>query len=151
MVQASPKSADDARLQLTRSFAAPRERVFRALTDPQELKLWFGPSEQHEVPVAEVDLRVGGRYRIDLRGPSGNLYRIVGEYREIRPPERLVYTWRWEIGDDVGETLVTIELRERSGSTDLTLTHERFPNGDARDQHRGGWSGCLERLAGRLG
>jgi uncharacterized protein YndB with AHSA1/START domain len=50
---------------------------------------------------------VGGRYRIDMRGPSGNLYRIVGEYREVRPPERLVYTWRWEIAQDVGETLVS--------------------------------------------
>jgi uncharacterized protein YndB with AHSA1/START domain/DNA-binding transcriptional ArsR family regulator len=127
-----------------------RERVFRAFTDPEELKQRFGPTESHAVPVAEVDLRVGGRYRIDLLGPSGSLYRIVGEYREVRPPERLVYTWRWEIGEDVGETLVTVEFHERGNATDVALT-QGLPTGRARDGHESGWRGCLARLAPRVG
>jgi uncharacterized protein YndB with AHSA1/START domain len=151
MAQATGDSLSAGSLRLRHTFAAPRERVFRAFTDPEELKQWFGPTDGHAIPVAEVDLRVGGRYRIDLLGPSGSLYRIVGEYREVRPPERLVYTWRWEIGEDVGETLVTVEFRERGAATEVALTHEAFPTAHARDGHEGGWMGCLGRLEHRIG
>jgi uncharacterized protein YndB with AHSA1/START domain len=151
MAQAIGDSLSAASLRIRHTFAAPRERVFRAFTDPEELKQWFGPTDGHAVPVAEVDLRVGGRYRIDMRGPSGSLYRIVGEYREVRPPERLVYTWRWEIGQDVGENLVTVEFRERGDATEVVLTHEAFPTANARDGHEGGWIGSLGRLERRIG
>ena len=151
MAEAGTQRSGDTTLRLSRTFAASRERVFRAFTDPEELKHWFGPSDEYEVPVAEVDLRVGGRYRLDLRTPSGNLYRVAGVYREIRSPERLVYTWRWEVGDDVGETLVTLEFRSLGGSTEVSLTHERFPTPAARDLHRGGWGGSLDRLSRRVG
>jgi uncharacterized protein YndB with AHSA1/START domain len=151
MAQATGDSLSAGSLRLRHTFAAPRERVFRAFTDPEELKQWFGPTDGHAIPVAEVDLRVGGRYRIDLLGPSGSLYRIVGEYREIRPPERLVYTWRWEIGEDVGETLVTVEFFERGNATDVALTHEGLPTARAREGHEGGWTGSLGRLARCVG
>lgn len=135
-------------LRLRRVFAAPRQRVFDAWTRPEELKRWCAPSEDYSTPIAEIDLRVGGRYRIGMKSPDGNLYVVTGTYREVQPPEKLVYTWSWE-GGEMGETLVTVEFREVEGATELVLTHELFPDTKAREDHEQGWTGCLERL-GRL-
>ena len=80
-------------LRLTRTFAAPRKKIFRAWTEPEALKKWWGP-EGYATPLAEVDLRVGGRYRLGMRKlPKGDLFYLVGTYREVQPPEKLVYTW----------------------------------------------------------
>jgi uncharacterized protein YndB with AHSA1/START domain len=138
------RKAENLVLTLRRKLAVPRERVFRALTTPEELMRWFGPSDDFRVPSAEVDLRVGGRYRIAIIGPSGNQLAVGGTYREIHPPERLQYTWRWEDGGD--ETLVTFALRDLGGDTELTLTQERFATAESRDRHNEGWSGSLDRL-----
>ena len=134
-------------LTLTRTYAAPREAVFRAWTDPDALKQWFGPTDEFTTPIAEVDLRMGGRYRIGMQSPDQeDLHIVGGVYREIEPPEKLVFTLSWEEGIDVGETLVTVEFRDLGGSTEVVLTHERFPSEEARDKHHEGWSGCLDRL-----
>lgn len=134
-------------LNLTRTYSAPREEVFRAWTEPEALKRWFAPSDEFSTPIAEVDLRVGGAYRIGMKPPDQeDMFIVVGTYREVQPPERLVFTWSWEQGMDVGETLVTVEFHDREGSTEVVLTHELFPNEQARDKHNEGWSGCLERL-----
>lgn len=71
----------------------------------------------------------------------------MGTYREVDPPKRLAYTWRWESDPDSPDTLVTVEFRDRGGSTDVVLTHELFPNEEARRQHDQGWTACLEKLA----
>ena len=143
----SARSVAGTRLRITRTFPAPRERVFRAWTDPAALKKWFAPGDDYATPIAEVDLRVGGRYRIQMRSPKGNLHTVAGVYREVTPPEKLVFTWSWQEGGmDVGETLVTVEFRDRGNSTELILTHERFPTAETRDEHRKGWTGCLDRL-----
>jgi uncharacterized protein YndB with AHSA1/START domain len=72
---------------------------------------------------------------------------LSGTYREVRAPERLVYTWRWERPEmDVGETLVTVEFHDLGGATEVIVTHELFPDEAARDRHQEGWSGCLARL-----
>lgn len=136
-------------LRLSRTFWAPREKVFRAWTDPEALKMWYGPAGW-STPSAEVDLRVGGGYRIAMKGPDGEEIRLSGTFREVRPPERLVYTWNWEkfhfdLGG-MGETLVTIEFRERGDATELILTHERFPTAEARDRHDAGWNSTLDCL-----
>jgi len=136
------------RLQIRRRFAASRERVFRAWTDPEALKQWFAVAEGYTTPIAEVDLRVGGRYRLGMKPPDSDQILIVGgEYREIRPPERLVFTWSWE-GAPSNEpaTLLTIEFREQGGATEVLLTHENFVDEAARDRHAGGWEGCLSGL-----
>src|SRR6266852_6081518 len=89
----------DAGLALTvhRTVSASRERAFRAWTDADELKKWFGVAEGYTTPIAEVDLRVGGRYRLGMQPPnSSELYIVQGVYREIREPEKIVFTWRWE-------------------------------------------------------
>lgn len=135
-----------ATLRLQRTFAAPREAVFRAWTDPRALKAWFAPDDAFRTPVAEVDLREGGRYRIVMLAPDGERHTVHGVFREIRAPERLVFTWAWESWPPSQETLVTVELREVGSQTELTLTHERLPSVEARDKHAEGWNGCLDRL-----
>lgn len=147
---ASRKPTPQTTLQLKRTFAAPREKVFRAWTDPEELKKWWGP-EGYGTPTAEVDLRVGGTYRLGMKKlPKGDVFYLTGVYREVRPPEKLVYTWVWEGEADLGETLVTVEFRDRGNATEVVLTHELFPNAKVRDDHNKGWSSCLDRLAKAL-
>jgi len=143
---ATRSTSDVPALRLERTFAAPRERVFRAWTDAAELSRWFAPTDEHTTKVIELEIRVGGRYRVEMHAPSGNVHTVTGIFREIDPPERLVFTWAWE-GKDMGETLVTLEFQDRGGSTDLVLTHELFPTQELRDEHNRGWDGCLTRLA----
>ena len=138
-------------LQLTRTFQATRERVFRAWTEPTELQRWFRPDPAYTIPIAEVDLRVGGRYRLGMQQADADAHIVVGEFREIRSPERLVFTWRWEGEDADPETLVTIDFHDRGGATEVVLTHERFLTVEARDKHQQGWDGCLAQLAAALG
>ncbi|MBI2113634.1 MAG: SRPBCC domain-containing protein [candidate division NC10 bacterium] len=147
---ASQKPSPETTLQLRRIFTAPREKVFKAWTDQEALKQWWGP-EGYATPSAEVDLRVGGKYRLGMRKlPDGEIFYLSGAYREVRPPERLVYTWRWEAQPELGETLVTVEFREVGDSTEVVLTHEFFPNQKVRDDHNKGWNSCLDRLAKAL-
>ncbi len=144
---AAPKPKSETSLQIKRTLAAPREKVFRAFTEPEALKQWWMPGEGFSVPSAEVDLRAGGAYRIGMKNPKGKLFYVVGEYLEVTPPEKLVYTWRWEgIDEGMGETLVSIELRDLSGGTELIVTHEQFPDEVARDNHNQGWNGCLDTM-----
>lgn len=146
---AQPTVGPDTTLRLTRTFAAPRERVFRAWTDPEALKRWWGPPG-YGTPTVEVDLRAGGPYRLGMRKlPDGELFYLSGTFREVTPPERLVYTWRWE--HEPGETLVTVEFLDRGGSTEVVLTHEMFQAREARDAHAQGWAGCLDKLVTFLG
>ena len=141
----------EAMLQIKRTYEAPRERVFRAWTDPERLMKWFCP-EGYENPGADVDLRVDGKYKIQMRKlPDGNPFAVGGRYLEVTEPSRLVFTWQWE-GNDLptADTVVTVELEETNGITELTLTHERFPDEEMRDKHDKGWCSCLDRFAGTL-
>jgi uncharacterized protein YndB with AHSA1/START domain len=82
-----------------------------------------------------------------MKSPRNNIHYLVGTYREVRPPERLVCTWRWEAEPEYGETLVTVEFLDRGGSTEVVLTHELFPTDEARRGHEQGWTSSLDRLA----
>ena len=146
MASASPRI--ETTLQLRRTFQAPREKVFRAWTDPDQMKHWCAPSADYETD-AEVDLRVGGKYRIQMKHKDGATHTAVGEYREVTEPEKLVYTWSWEDGSMSG-SLVTVEFRDLGPATELVLTHECFPTTESRDKHSQGWSGCLGRLEAHL-
>ena len=145
---AAPPSTRTA-LQITRTFPAPREDVFRAWTDPQAIVKWFAPTDQYVTRVPAFDLREGGAYRIEMR-LDDKVHTVAGVYREIRPPEKLVFTWRWESAPDegdAGETIVTVVLLDLGKrTTELRLTHERFASDAARDEHEKGWTGCLDRL-----
>ena len=146
MASASPSI--ETTLQLSRTFQAPREKVFQAWTDPDQMKHWCAPTADYET-AAEVDLRVGGKFRIQMTHKNGAIHTAIGEYQEISEPEKLVYTWSWEDGSLTG-TLVTVEFRDLGSATELVLTHERFPTTEWRDKHGEGWTGCLGRLEGLL-
>jgi uncharacterized protein YndB with AHSA1/START domain len=146
MAMAKPKPDDALVLRQSRTFRASRERIFRAFTDPEQLAKWWGP-KGFTVPQCTLEAHQGGTWRTVMRSPEGQDHIVSGVYREITPPERLVFTWAWETEGERGhETVVTIELLEVSGGTRLDLTHEVFETEDGRNQHRDGWGGCLDSL-----
>ena len=133
-----------ATLTLRRVIDAPVERVYAAWTDPELLRRWLAPGDA-SVARAVAEVAVGGRFLIEMRGAEGRRWLVRGVYREVEPHRRLVHTWRWE-GSDV-ETLVTVEFEPESADrTRLTLTHSRFAQDEARDEHERGWTGCLDKL-----
>ena len=100
-------------LELKCVLGAPRERIFRSLTEPAELAKWWGP-QGFTTPEIDLDLRVGGHYRFGMQPADGDLFHLSGEYLEIHPPSRLVYTFRWEEPDpDDRGTVVTAVSRRR--------------------------------------
>jgi uncharacterized protein YndB with AHSA1/START domain len=109
------------------------------------VKRWSGPGDRSAV-LAEVDLKVGGRYRIHMQAPDGSVAKVSGVYQVVDPPHRLVYTWAWETWPEAGETLVTVEFRDHGAETEIALVHERFPNEDVRGAHDKGWTGALHKL-----
>ena len=148
MAQTSARGVSDTTLHLTRTLAAARERVFRAFTEPEELKRWFGPSDEHVVPLAEVDLRVGGRYRISFNA-KGTYNEVGGVYREVVPNQRLVFSWAWHSTPE-RESLVTISMKPEGGGTLLTFLHEQFADATARDNHERGWMELFAKLESYL-
>ena len=143
-------------VQVTREFAAPREEVFRAWTDPDLFRQWFGSGEG-STRSAEMDVRPGGTYRISFERPPafpGTTY-LVGTYLEVVAPERLVYTFGWEQTPYLEElealdSRVTVRFRDLGDSTEVSITHERLDTEELRAFHRWGWDGSLERLAGLM-
>ncbi len=136
----------DTTIRLTRIINASHSDVFRAWTEPSQMRKWAAP-DGIEVQGTEVDLTVGGKYLISMRSPDGAEYNAYGVYREVSPPAKLVYTWRWkEEAHDCGETLVTVEFNDMEGSTELVLTHDLFPALEAKTDHEQGWTSCLSRF-----
>ncbi len=140
----------DLTLVVTRIFDAPRERVFEAWLDPKTIAKWIGPrSVNAEAQLLEP--RVGGRYRIWMRGSDGKGPTVGGTYREIKAPERLVFTWAWESDHPHGkkghETLVTLTFRSVGAKTELTMRHDDFESKQSRDSHNQGWNGSFDKLA----
>ena len=142
----------DTSLRLTRLIKADPETVFRAWTDPEQLKQWYSP-EGITVAIADVDLSVGGRYHVRMHDEKeGKDYNTRGVYKMIDPPRKLSFTWRWDEEEhDAGETLVTVEFNDMNGSTEVVLTHELFPNAEAKGSHEQGWTSCLNRLEALVG
>jgi uncharacterized protein YndB with AHSA1/START domain len=138
------------RVEIVRTIDAPREEVFRAWTDPDRIRSWWGPGE-FTCPEAEVDLRPGGAYRLVMQPTGGDPFVVAGTYREVEPPARLVYTWRWETGPaaDGAESLVSVEFRELASHpprTELVLTHTDFPASHGPAPYQMGWEGGLDKF-----
>ena len=144
------ESAIDTTLVIERKFAATPERVFAAFTDASVVKDWFGP-EGMGVPEAEIDLKVGGAYRIRMQSSGGDDdHTVGGVYRVIDPPNRLSFTWAWA-GDDMPgvETLVTLDFAAAGTGTLMTLTQVGFESTHFRDRHNEGWCSsfnCLDAV-----
>jgi len=106
---------------------------------------WWGVTDNPKPPIAETDLRIGGRFRVQFWGSDGEHHSVSGVYREIVPDRKLVFSWAWQSTPE-RESLVTLDLKPDSDGTILTLTHEQFFSEKARDDHRGGWSMALDNL-----
>ena len=139
--------APQTRLQLTRLIRASRQQVYDAWTQPETMQKWFCPAGLRPGPV-EVDLRVGGTYRGSMLD-GDKVYTASGTYVALVPGEKLVFTHGWE-GPERADTLVTVELRDKDGGTELTLTHERFVDPDVCQGHAEGWALTLDHLEKHL-
>lgn len=135
-------------LRTRRRYAASRERVFSAWITPEAVRRWFIPDVSDWSGPPEIDPRPGGRYRFCVKY-LGVIFTIHGTYLEVRPPERLVFTWEWTddpLLKEDGDSLVTIEFHDREGGTEVVLTHEKLPSEAARKEHAQGWEGCLDQI-----
>ena len=137
-------------LILKRRINAIPEKVYAAWTDPERIARWFGPSQVKAGTVrAEIDLRVGGRYRISFEGGDGEYFQVGGVYREVTPNARIAFSWAWHTTPE-RESQVTVSLQPDDGGTLLTLQHEQFFDEAARDGHARGWNELFDRLASYL-
>jgi uncharacterized protein YndB with AHSA1/START domain len=143
----------DRRLVIKRVLEAPRDKVFAAWVDQAQAAQWWGP-RGFTIVSNEMDVRVGGAWRRCMRSPEGTEHRSHGIYREIVRPERLVFTFAWEKGGVVGhgpQTVVTLTFADLGGNrTELILRQEVFDTVAACDEHRAGWTSCLDRFADYL-
>jgi len=141
--------ADTTSVRVSRRIRATPERLFRAWTDPAQLQHWWrmeGPG--WSFAGAEVDVRVGGAYRLAMTGPDGRTHTAVGVYREVAPPGRLAFTWDWEDpGSRVGDTLVAVDIVDAGdGSADVVITHTRFADAERAASHEQGWTQLLRLI-----
>ncbi len=132
---------------MERTFDAPVERVFRAWSDPRILERWAWGSLGHEVR-ADVDLRVGGSYRIETSQPGKDTFAFRGTYDEVVVGRRLLYTLHWDapMGYDAALERVTVEFTDRGAQTEVTFLHEGVPHQLARDTHETGWANTFDAL-----
>jgi len=135
-------------LVIRRTLPATPDRVFAAWTRPELVRRWFSPGPMR-IDEASLDVQVGGSYRIVMMSPEGEPHSPGGVYEEIVPNEKLVFSWKWAGSELV--TRVTVELRASGADqTELTLTHEGFPDQETREAHDKGWAGCLAKLPATL-
>ncbi|MBV7517607.1 SRPBCC domain-containing protein [Ensifer sp. ENS12] len=136
----------DIGLEIVRDFEAPVSLVFKVWSTPEHMLRWWGPRDftPHSVT---MDFRPGGAWRACIRSPEGQDYWMSGVYREVREPEKLVFTFAWdEDGEPGADTLVTVSFADIGGRTRLTFQQTPFETVEERDSHQEGWGECLERL-----
>jgi uncharacterized protein YndB with AHSA1/START domain len=141
-------------LRLEREFAAPPEAVFDAWTNPEVLRRWWAAQPSGTSPGCEVDLRVGGRYRMRMQDEEGGeVHAVSGEFHEVERPTRLVYSWCWDgtHGPHPGHvSVVTVEFHPTPGGTLVSLDHSGLATEESAVRHAQGWNGALDNLAGRI-
>jgi uncharacterized protein YndB with AHSA1/START domain len=157
-------SDDTYTIHRERVIEAPRPVVCRAWTEPDRLKLWYRPDDTWSTPTAEMDVRVGGAYRIGLTPPGGTTFYEIGRFEEVSLPDRLRYTVRFEgvhlqfegahldqpTGEEMEqyETMITAAFEPLSADrTRVVVTHDGYRSAQDRDRHREGWPRFLDRLA----
>jgi uncharacterized protein YndB with AHSA1/START domain len=134
---------------LVRRIGARPEIVFAALSTPEGVAHWWGPDEG-PVLFADIDARVGGRFRVRFRMLDGTEHEASGECLEVVNSKRLVMTWQWTFGGEPDErgkvSRVAMDLRPIDNGTELTFTHEQLQTEISRKSHEWGWSGSLDKL-----
>ena len=135
-------------LVLRRTYNVPPQRLFDAWTTPAIAATFLGPGDV-TVPEIEMDVRPGGTYRIVMVKADGERLPVTGTYREVRPPERLSMTWRWEEDNPADEydTILTLEFNPVAGGTEVVLTHAQIATAESRENHAHGWGLILDQLA----
>jgi uncharacterized protein YndB with AHSA1/START domain len=140
------KLAEKPSLNLQRRYPVAPEKVWRAWTEPQALKQWWGPGGPEAVSLVQLDVRVGGRFRILFGGPRGDDHEVQGTYREVVPNRRLAFTWTWPRTTPERESLVTITFNAVAGGTELDFVHAQHFDEKVRDGHLQGWSEAFVKL-----
>ena len=149
MAQSSAAAHLDQRpsLTITRRFRASPQKVYAAWTSAENLIQWFAAAQAKPGSIkADLDVRVGGRYRISFTDEnSGEYHEVGGLYREVVPNERLKFTWAWHSTPE-RESQVAIELKGDASGTLMVFRHEQFADQAARDNHERGWNKFLDVL-----
>ena len=141
-------AADELELVITRVFDASIERVWKAWTDPEDMKKWSAP-RGFTIPVSEGELKPGGHWKAVMVDPRGARMPLGGIYREVVPPERLVFTHSWfDENDNPGpETVCTVLLKSLGDKTEMTFRQTGFTSAGSREGHEGGWTECFDKLS----
>jgi uncharacterized protein YndB with AHSA1/START domain len=136
-------------VRIERTFDAPAEDVFDAWTSPEVMRRWFHVEPDWQTPEAEVDLRVGGVFRVLMRRSDDSEVSITGEFTEVDPPRRLAIK---VVFSDVpsNEQLIELEFTESEGSTTVLLVNSGIATDERRDAEDYGWRGCLDQLGRAL-
>ena len=151
MSDSPPEATADQEVLITRVFDAPRERVFRAWTDPDEVAAWYGP--EHMATPRErihIDLRVGGRYELTMVGPDGSEFTIGYDILELTEPQLIVL--RSDPMPEMGvhePTILRVEFHDHGDKTRMTLSDGPYPSG--RGHAEAGWNAAFDKLAARIG
>jgi uncharacterized protein YndB with AHSA1/START domain len=143
----APLTEQDRVLVIKRTFDAPRDLVWKCWTTPEMAKQWWGPIE-YPANYIDIDFRVGGSWRACLHGrDDGRDLWQGGVIREIVPPRRLVYTFKWDADGERGiDTVVTVEFEEEDGKTLMTFHQSQFESLAERDGHNYGWGSTFDRF-----
>jgi uncharacterized protein YndB with AHSA1/START domain len=152
-----PAAQQTHQLRLVRSFNATPQEVYDAWTTPEAIREFFIPKEGTKIAQVEMDVRPGGRYVIEMITDGVTHHKAVGEFKEVIPGRRLVYTWS-RPGDSAScagpsaatleNTLITIDFNAKGEGTEMVFVHDFFPSEIERDNHRNGWSSILDHLTG---
>jgi len=131
-----------------RNYSASPQQVYAAWTDPKLASQFMCPEDVKSGKI-DMDVRVGGKYRIEMLMPNGETYVAYGVYKDVQPAKRLSMTWTWEEDNkaEEHETLLTIDLAPNGSGTDLTLTHEKLASQKSADDHTHGWNSILDKLS----
>ena len=137
-------------LRITRILPAPRPTVWQSMTDPDELAKWWGP-KGFTAPSVDFDARVGDSFQIAMQPPGGELFHLLGDFREVSPPSQLSYTFVWDPPDpDDRETVVTLSLQLTGEQTEVQLMQGEFITRERLDLHENGWRESFDKLEALL-
>lgn len=143
MLDLDPHAGAHGAVRLQRRYPAPPQALWAAWTDPAALSRWFGPAGG--ATQAEVDLRVGGRYRIRFPGHGSEHHEVAGEYLVVEPLRRLVFSWAFHTTPE-RISRISIELHPVEDGTELRFVHDRFFNAEACANHGRGWPQFFDKL-----